>query len=152
MQRSISVLAILMFLGLTALSFAQSADETLMTNERNLWAAFKNKDSKPFEEWLTPDLVDISLPEAKVRDRAAVIKSMQDYNITDYSLSDMKVTMLDTDTALLTYRVTSKGTGMGHPLPEAPMVCSSVWIRKDGKWWGRFHQETPVMQSEMHHH
>jgi hypothetical protein len=44
----------------------------------------------------------------------------------------------------VTYTVNVKGTGGGQPIPAKPVRGSSVWVNRNGKWVGVFHQETDI--------
>ena len=62
-------------------------------------------------------------------------------NVTESQLSDMKVHWFDTNTAVVVYKWTGKGTAMVQPIPSLAYV-STVWVNSGGKWMAHFHQET----------
>ena len=55
--------------------------------------------------------------------------------------SDMKVVPIDANAALVVYTLEQKGTMGGQPFPSK-VYASTVWVRKDGKWWALYHQES----------
>jgi hypothetical protein len=65
-----------------------------------------------------------------------------DCEVQDYALSDFKLTMFNKNTALLNYRGVQHVTCGGTAQP-VNIVASSLWIKRRGKWYVAFHQETP---------
>lgn len=114
----------------------------LSANETKLWDAWKNKDSKPFQMWLTSDGVMVG--EQGVGMKADVVKMMASMpcEVKSYTLSDWKIAMVDADAAMLTYKGAADGTCMGQPIPT--VWASSLWVNRKGKWMAFSHQETPV--------
>jgi hypothetical protein len=123
-----------------AMSKAQST-RVIIATERKLWEAWKNKDLKPFRANLSAD--SIMVMESGVATKADAIKGMESMpcEVKSYELSDLKVTFLDTNTALLTYKSTQDATCGGQQSPAAAW-SSSVYVRRKGKWWAAAHQET----------
>ena len=143
------LLAVIVMLALTSISYAQrrskgSMTDVLSAREKTLWEAWKNKQVAPFDAALSADTVMVSeMGPAGKADLLKMIPSA-DCDIQSYELSDFKVTMYDPNTALLTYKGTQTGTCGGKPLP-ATVYASSLWIKRAGKWWAAFHQESPGM-------
>jgi hypothetical protein len=115
----------------------------LSAEEKKLWEAWKNKDSKPFMAALFPNTVVVG-ESGVVGAKADIVKELMSApcEIQSFELSDWKLTMLDSDAALLTYKGTAQGTCAGTPIPA--VWASSVWINQSGRWRAAFHQETPV--------
>lgn len=142
------LLAVVVLLALTAVSFAQrkprvSMTDVLSAREKTLWGAWKNKQGAAFEAALSADTVMVSEMGSAGKSDVVKMVSSNDCDIQSYELSDFKVTMYDSNTAMLTYKGTQTGTCGGKPLP-ATVMASSLWIKRGGKWWAAFHQETPV--------
>jgi hypothetical protein len=130
------------------LLFAQKSDmETTLTDtERQLWNAWKAKDTATFDKTLDPNAV--TMGDKGLMDRAASIKeiSTQNCQVQNFTLSDTKVTQIDKDTALLTYKAHQDATCDGKKVP--PEVYASTVYQKHGdKWQPVFHQETPTPES-----
>jgi hypothetical protein len=122
-----------------------AVEAKLAANEKALWAAWKNHDAKPFNEYLSDDAVNIVGAEMQ-RGKAATIKdiSSTDCKVNDFSLSDFSYKWLDHDTVIVTYTATQDGECKGQKLP-AKVIASSAWSKKQSKWESPFHQETPLM-------
>lgn len=114
----------------------------LQVNETALWNGWKNKDAKPFQNWLAADGVMIG--GEGVGAKADVVKMMPSMpcEVKSFTLSDWKLTMIDPNAALLTYKGAADGTCAGKPIPT--VWASSVWVTRKGKWMAFSHQETDV--------
>ena len=114
----------------------------LSANETALWNAWKNKDAKPFQMWLAADSVMVG--EQGVGMKSDIVKMMASMpcDVKSFTLSDWKLTMVDANAALLTYKGVAEGTCGGQPIPAT--WASSLWVNRKGKWTAFSHQETPV--------
>jgi len=114
----------------------------LSANETALWNAWKNKDAKPFQMWLAADSVMVG--EQGVGMKSDIVKMMASMpcDVKSFTLSDWKLTMVDANAALLTYKGAAEGTCGGQPIPA--IWASSLWVNRKGKWTAFSHQETPV--------
>ena len=114
----------------------------LSANETALWNAWKNKDAKPFQMWLAADSVMVG--EQGVGMKSDIVKMMASMpcDVKSFTLSDWKLTMVDANAALLTYKGAAEGTCGGQPIPTT--WASSLWVNRKGKWTAFSHQETPV--------
>ena len=114
----------------------------LSANETALWNAWKNKDSKPFQTWLAADGVMIG--DQGVGTKAEVVKMMAEApcEVKSFTLSDWKLSMIDSDAAIITYKGAAEGTCGGQPIPT--VWTSSVWVNRKGKWYAFSHQESAV--------
>lgn len=118
----------------------------LSANETKLWEAWKNKDPKPFRTYLSADSVMIG--GNGTHGKADAIKEItsMDCDVKSYTLSDWKLSMLDADAALITYKGAATGTCGGQSIPAA--WASSVWIKRGGRWQAFSHQESNVMPGQ----
>jgi hypothetical protein len=123
-----------------AMSRAQS-QRAIIATERKLWEAWKNKDMKPFHANLTADAVMIS--NMGVADKKTSLSAMagEACEVKTYELSDLKVTFLNSSTAILTYKSTQDATCGGEAVPPT-VWSSSVYVMRGGRWYAASHQET----------
>ena len=155
-------LAALLLLAFASLSFAQPTPQPspspsakpkpamtkaqmlkkLSASETKLWDAWKNKDAKPFNATLAADSVMVG--EMGVMGKSDVAREMaaMPCEVKSFSLSDWKLTAINSGAVLLTYKGTAEGTCAGTPIPT--VWASSVWVNRKGKWYAFSHQETPV--------
>jgi hypothetical protein len=114
----------------------------LQANETAMWNAWKNKDSKVFNAMLTADSIMIGGQGTAGKKDVAGAMSAMPCEVKSFTLSDWKVTMADSDAALLTYKGVADGTCAGKPIPN--VWASSLWVNRKGKWMAFSHQETNV--------
>jgi hypothetical protein len=61
---------------------------------------------------------------------------------------DVKVTLFNTDVALVTYKVTEKGSFKGEQLSSKPCYAGSEYLKRTGKWVNIYTQTTLARQLE----
>ena len=124
-------------------SSSGAAAQAVEKQEKELWEAYKHKQTEPFKTGLADDGTFIS--DMGIESKSDVIADISkgDCNIKDYKLSDIKTTMLDKDAAFIAYKVDMDGTCGGKPLPSS-FYASSTFVKRAGKWMGASHQETPA--------
>ena len=116
--------------------------KTLSTAEKKLWDAFKNKDPKPFKTGLTADAFALSENGIEKKEDTVKMIPTAPCEIKSYELSDWKLTMINSSTALVTYKGKTDGTCAGQPIPT--VWCSTLYVNRGGKWLAIFHTETPA--------
>ena len=123
-----------------AMSRAQS-QRAIIATERKLWEAWKNKDMKPFKANLSADAVMIG--NSGVADKKTSLTAMEGEacEVKNYELMDLKVTFLNSSTAILTYKSTQDATCGGEAVPPT-VWSSSVYVMRNGRWYAASHQET----------
>jgi hypothetical protein len=124
-----------------------ATSDTIIAKEKEIWDKIKTKNPDGFGAMLTDDFIYISTDG--VYDKAGTVNGIKGIDATEISFSDWKAMMLDKDLAVVTYKVTMKGTSNGQPIPEAPLRASSAWVNRGGTWLGVYHQETVVKDAPM---
>ena len=145
-MKNLTVLAFLMFT-FAASAFAQapaakgSLQETLTNLEKQSWEAWKNRDGKFFQNFLSDDHVELGFggPSDKksvvgfVGSPACVVKS--------YAVDHFSLTQLTPDTALLIYHAAQDTLCGGSPAPS-PVWVSSLYVKRGGQWLNALYQQT----------
>jgi hypothetical protein len=159
MKKHLPLAALLLF-ALASVSFAQTTpaaspspspkpamtkaqiQKSLIATEKKLWEAFKNKDAKPFKATLAADSIGVG--ESGIQSKADLLKEIASggCDIKSFSLSDFKLTTLDGNAVVLTYKGVTEGTCGGTAIPT--VWASTVYVRRGGKWLAVAHQETPA--------
>lgn len=119
---------------------AAPSEADIVAKEKAAWDAFRKKDAAAFEKVITPDYFEVT--DAGVTDKTAAISGMKDFDITDVSFADWKMTTIDKDAVIITYTVTVKGTLKGQALPAGPYREASVYVNRNDNWLGAYYQET----------
>ncbi len=122
---------------------AAPTKEALMALEKSAYEAWKNKDAKFWDPFLTDNFVGYGM--AGRLDKAAAIKeySGADCDVKSVAFSDEKMTALGSDVAFITYKTTVDGTCGGQKLPVNSWAAG-VYVRSGDKWKGAFHAELPI--------
>jgi len=121
-------------------STAAPSEADLITKEKSAWDAFKRKDVDGFKKMLAPEYLEVI--DTGLKDTAAAVASMKDIDITDVTFSDWKMTPIDKDAALLTYKVNVKGKYKGQDVPPGPYYEASAYVNRNGEWVAIYYQET----------
>jgi hypothetical protein len=101
-------------------------------NEKMVWDLFKSKNYDGFASLLAADFIEVE-PD-KVYDKAGSVASVKLFDASTATLSDFRTAKLDDDATLVTYRVKLAG------VPGNGERHSTIWVNRDGKWLGIFHQ------------
>jgi uncharacterized protein (TIGR02246 family) len=117
-----------------------AVEDSIINLEKQAWEAVKNKDANGFNKLFAED--GLMIDSMGMTTRAAFIQTLPDLNITEYSLENLKVVMLDKDAAVVSYKANVKGSFKGQAFPPNPAYVSSTWVKRGGKWVAMFHQET----------
>ncbi|HJQ23111.1 MAG TPA: nuclear transport factor 2 family protein [Blastocatellia bacterium] len=120
--------------------------DLLVARERAVYETLLKKDEKTLNNLVASDLVLVHSQGR--RTRAELMKDMRD---PDYSedvptIEDPQVTMIDQETAILTYRGTGRRTYKGESY-IAKGYATSIWSRRDGEWKVIFHTANVVRQA-----
>ncbi|MBD0373274.1 MAG: nuclear transport factor 2 family protein [Pyrinomonadaceae bacterium] len=118
----------------------ESLEETIMKMEKQAWEAVKARDAKAFSDLFAAD--GYMADNAGFATRASFLQTLPDLVITQYTLTDFKVMMIDKDAAIITYKANVKGSFKGQAFPPNPAYVSSIWAKRGGKWMAVYHQET----------
>jgi len=143
-MKKIFVVAAMVLIGAISASAQKGLEASLMKMEKSAWDAFGKGDSKFFQTFLTEDAL-IGGGNG-FQSKAESIKAIgaKPCDLKSYDFSNFKVTMLSPTAALVTYSATQDATCGGQPIPAKTNV-STIYVKRNGKWLGFFHQETPVM-------
>jgi ketosteroid isomerase-like protein len=104
--------------------------------------AFKTGNAETIKSLTTEDHLTVTT-WGGTQTREAALKTLPELKLTEYVAGEMKITLLGTDAALVTYPLSMKGTFQGKDVP-AKNFASAVWVRKGGKWLEAYYQETPL--------
>jgi hypothetical protein len=92
----------------------------------------KNRDYTALGSVMTEDYQEIDMDGR--RSKTVALDSARNITLTNYSMSDLKLSVLGKDAALLTYKAALTGTFKGRAMPTQPLYYSVVYVRRHGKW------------------
>ncbi len=115
--------------------------DTLVILEKKSWLAWKDRDGKFFQEFLSDDHVELGF--GGPADKATVVKFVGSPAcvVNSYSVDRFQLTVFDANTALLTYHAAQDTTCGGTKVPS-PVWVSSLYIKRGERWWNAAYQQT----------
>jgi hypothetical protein len=105
--------------------------------------AFMERDVSKIRQTTTADHVAVIANHTGPMTKDQMVANLAKYHLTSFESSDVVVTMLSPDVALLNFNVKQSGTYDGIALPTRVFV-SEVWLRRDGQWLQRLFQSTEL--------
>jgi hypothetical protein len=106
---------------------ANTLDKGLIGNEKKINEAIAKGDKAAFAALVSPSSISADANGfVKGSDMLAMFEQAK---ITSWAMSDEKVTWIDPNNAIVTYKWTGAGTFMGQPLPGTT-YSSTVWTKK----------------------
>ena len=122
---------------------AAPSEADIIAREKASWDAFRKKDADAFGKLVTSDYVEVT--DMGVSDKATVIAGMKDFDISDATFADWKMTTIDKDAVIITYIANLKGTFKGKEVPPGPYREASAYVSRNGEWVAIYYQETKTM-------
>ena len=116
----------------------RSPDKVLIDRETALWEIVKKRQVEAFRTYYADNYSGVS--SDGVRDINQEVEGVRIVDLQDYSLADTKVVFPSKSTAILTYKVTVRGSYQGQDISGA-YYASSVWVNQGGKWLAVLHTE-----------
>ena len=107
--------------------------------EEQVWQAQVSGDAAAEREVLPRDFLGVT--SGGFADLERHLDELADGPITAwYSLSQARLLRLGEDAALLSYRADARAPGAEV---EERFYITSLWQRREGRWWNTFSQDTP---------
>jgi hypothetical protein len=144
---SIFVLIFPFFGSLTAI--AESTDdaalkEQLMGLEKKSWEAWKNRDGKFFQDFLSDDHVEVGFGGLSNKADIVPFVGSPACTVNSYRLDHFEMKRLDPNTALLTYWE-EQDTVCRNRVPS-PCWVSSLYMKRGDRWLNVFYQQTQAQK------
>jgi uncharacterized protein (TIGR02246 family) len=118
--------------------------EELMTLEKGSWDFMRSNNQEGMKNFLGDDALLI-FGDGNRYNKRQTLELMKDFTLQSISYEPTyAVRMLAPDVATLLYRVTYTSSVKGGKPETIKVLSSSVYARRDGKWWSVLYQETPL--------
>jgi len=113
----------------------------LVKLEEASWEAWKHRDGKFFQVFLSDDHVEVAF--GGTIDKAQVVAGVGSgaCEVKSYKVDRFKATLFDKDTAVLTYHAEQDTVCNGATVPS-PVWATSIYVRRGGKWLNALYQQT----------
>jgi hypothetical protein len=143
--RQTLALTILVTIVLSASSRAQTEEsatrESLINVEKQSWEAWKNRNAQFFKDFLSDDHVEVGFYGLANKGQVLATVATPACTVRSYSVDQFNVTMLDPNTALLTYHAAQETTCNDKAVPS-PVWVSSLYKKRGDRWFNVFYQQT----------
>ncbi len=116
--------------------------EHLVNLEKQSWEAWKNRDGKFFQEFLSDDHVEVGFGGRSTKAEVVAIVGSPVCKVQSYTLADFQMTLLASDTALLTYREDQDTTC--HQKVPSPCWVSSLYMKRGERWLNVLYQQSQI--------
>jgi hypothetical protein len=115
--------------------------ETLINLEKLSWEAWKKRDGKFFQTFLSDDHVEVGF--SGVANKASVVDFVGSpiCVVNSYKVKGFKLSKIDAATVLLTYHA-EQDTACNSTAVPSPVWVSSLYIRRGKRWYNAFYQQT----------
>ncbi len=116
--------------------------EHLVSLEKQSWEAWKNRDGKFFQDFLSDDHVEVGF--GGVAGKADIVGFVGSpvCQVKSYQLDHFELKMLDKDTALLTYW--ENQDTVCHKAVPSPCWVSSLYMKRGDRWLNVFYQQSQI--------
>ncbi len=147
-KRSLLIGGALALAGVSTAS-AQSGDvmklhEELMALEKGSWGFMRDKNYDGMKNFLGNNALLI-FGDGNRYNKRQTLELMKDFALLDIAIEPTyAVRMIAPDVATLLYRVTYTAAVKGGKPETMKVLSSSVYAKRDGKWWSVLYQETPI--------
>jgi hypothetical protein len=109
-----------------------SAADILVEHEKQTWALIQEKDLEQFATYLAEDFYDI-FPDGEERSKSELLEFLSNAELKEYELTNFRVTMLNSDAAIVTYNVDARAVIQGKEMSMHNAVTSG-WARRENRW------------------
>ena len=123
---------------------AEATKIALIKLEKSAYEAWKSKDAKFWATFLSDKFVGWGAFGRLDKASATKEYTGADCEIKSYALSDVQLSSLDKDAALITYKATVDGTCGGQRLPTSSRAAA-IYVREDGNWKRAFHARAAIV-------
>lgn len=148
-RRSMLIAGASALVALSTAAHAQTQDTTklrdeLMALEKGSWDFLRDNNAEGMRGFLADDGVLI-FEDGKRYNKREFLAFMKDFKLLNLTIEPTyAVRMISSDVAALLYRVTYTSTFKNGPAETTKVISSSLYVRRDNKWWGILYQETPI--------
>jgi hypothetical protein len=118
---------------------ADAVQAQVVAKEREGLEALKSGNLDLFAALTADDAVFVDAQGTATK--ADVLKSVQGFRLVDFSMQNLKFTLISPAAGLISYTLTETGTSHGKTF-TATAYISSLWVQRAGKWVCVFSQET----------
>jgi hypothetical protein len=121
----------------------ESIVHDLTARENALWNALKEKDGGRVAAFLADEYVAVG--DRGPMNKAETLASLGDRNISEFSVRDVRASLVGSNYVLLTYACSVKGDRHSSAV-SLHYLCSDIWVRRGGIWQSIFFEDRPAAE------
>ena len=110
--------------------------------EERVWKVAQQRDAIGFTKLVPSDAVMIF--QSGIVLQPEYLATMNERTISRYEIRGMRAFMPNATTVILYYEALRLGEQDGKAFPSSPVIESTTWIKRAGKWVAVLNQETPM--------
>lgn len=118
-----------------------SIKESLTSLEKQSWEAWKKRDGKFFQEFLSDDHVEVGFNGPATKAQVVAFVGSPICTVRSYSVDKFNVVMFDATTAVVTYHAEQDTICNGTAVPS-PVWVSSMYVKRGDRWLNALYQQT----------
>lgn len=123
--------------------------ESLLAMDKAANEAFLKGNAQHFQDMLAENFTSYDMGMRKTKAEMVKMVGSMKCDTKSYSLDDPKMSMINADTYVVSYKgtfdVTCTGSDGASMKVPSPIRAASVWVRDGEKWKGAFHGETMII-------
>jgi hypothetical protein len=116
--------------------------EHLVNLEKQSWEAWKNRDGKFFQDFLSDDHVEVGFGGLATKAQVVAFVGSPVCQVKSYELDHFELKMLDKNTALLTYREAQDA--VCQKVVPSPCWVSSLYMKRGDRWLNVLYQQSQI--------
>lgn len=110
--------------------------------EKLVWKVAQERDANAFRELVPADAIMIF--QSGIMRQPDYLKTMKERTIAHYEFGPIRGFMPTDSTVILVYQAVRIGHEGNRNFPQATVVESTTWVKREGRWVAVLNQETPI--------
>jgi hypothetical protein len=118
--------------------------DELVSLEKKSWEAWKNRDGRFFQEFLSENHVEIGSNGVSNKAEVVSFVGSNACSVKNFEVDHFELALLDNNTALLTYYARQETSCDGKPVPS-PVWVSSLYQKQNNHWQNVVYQQSQAV-------
>jgi len=115
----------------------------VIAQEMQVWKAAEERNAGEFSKLVPADAVMIF--ESGIVRQPEYLATMKARTVSHSEILKMQGFMPNARTVILIYETVRRGSYEGKKFPSTPVIESTTWIKRSGRWVAILNQETPIV-------
>ena len=116
--------------------------KSVIRMEERVWKAAQQRNAKEFKKLVPGDAMMIF--QSGIILQPEYLETMNERTISRYEIRGVRGFMPNATTVILCYEALRLGDENGKLFPSNPVIESTTWIKRGGRWVAVLNQETPI--------